>query len=96
MEYEVQNLLEKFGKCLILDCHSFSSFPLSFELDQDPERPDICIGTDKTHTPPSLIDSMENFFTNIHIKTFRNKPYSGTYVPSEIFVERKPSLFGND
>ena len=81
IENEVQSILEKFGKCLVLDCHSFSSAPLPFELDQGPGRPDICIGTDKFHTPPSLIKKIENFFNKIPLKTFRNRPYIGTYVP---------------
>jgi len=81
MEIEVQSLLEKFDKCLILDCHSFSSMPLPFELDQDPDRPDICIGTDKFHTPPYLTEKFEKYFKSIHLSTTRNRPYNGTYVP---------------
>src|SRR5262245_51535457 len=30
--------------CVIIDCHSFSSRLLPHEPDQDPDRPDICIG----------------------------------------------------
>jgi N-formylglutamate amidohydrolase len=89
IENEVQSLLKKFGKCLIIDCHSFSSIPLGFELDQDPERPDICIGTDKIHTPPSLIDAIENYFNNISLRTFRNKPYSGTYLPLKYLAKEE-------
>jgi N-formylglutamate deformylase len=39
------------GRCLILDIHSFSSRPLPHEPDQDPDRPEICIGTDTFHSP---------------------------------------------
>jgi N-formylglutamate amidohydrolase len=81
IEREVQGLLEDFNECLIIDCHSFSSIPLPFEPDQDPGRPDICVGTDPVHTPPSLTEAVEAFFNGIHIKVNRNKPYSGTYVP---------------
>jgi N-formylglutamate amidohydrolase len=36
MEQEVDTLIEKFGRCLIIDCHSFSSTPLLSELNQYP------------------------------------------------------------
>jgi N-formylglutamate amidohydrolase len=44
--------------CIIVDCHSFSSHPLPHEPDQDPLRPDICIGTDPYHTPSELKDAL--------------------------------------
>lgn len=50
----VASTIEVFGECRILDCHSFSTTPLPSELNQAPERPDICIGTDSFHTPPEL------------------------------------------
>jgi len=106
IENEVQGLLEKFGKCLIIDCHSFSSAPLPFELDQYPVRPDICIGTDNFHTPQDLIKSVEQFFESIHLSTTRNRPYNGTYVPlkylgkdklvSSIMIEVNRKLYMNE
>lgn len=81
IEREVQNLLDDFSRCLIIDCHSFSSIPFPFEPDQDPERPDICIGTDPFHTLPSLIEAIEAFLNSVYLKVSRNKPYEGTYVP---------------
>jgi N-formylglutamate amidohydrolase len=81
MEQEVDTLIEKFGRCLIIDCHSFSSTPLLSELNQYPLRPDICIGTDNFHTPQDLIKSVEQFFESIHLSTTRNRPYNGTNVP---------------
>jgi N-formylglutamate deformylase len=89
VEREVQSLLDDFGECLIIDCHSFSSIPLPFEPDQDSERPDICIGTDPFHTPASLTEAVESFFDGVHLKVNRNKPYAGTYVPSKYMKRDK-------
>jgi len=82
MEQEVEELLGEFGRCLILDCHSFPSVPLPFEPDQDPERPGICLGTDAFHTPAVLGGATaEEYFKNRGLRVALNKPYAGTYVP---------------
>ena len=78
---EVQNLLSKFGKCLIIDGHSFPVKPLPYETIQDIQRPEICIGTDPFHTPQYLTDFILNFFENINLTTKINKPFEGCYVP---------------
>ena len=85
LEYEVQSLLDAFNRCLILDCHSFPSRPLPCELDQDPNRPDICLGTDLYHTPKALMESVEGFFYERGLKTAVNKPFGGTYVPMKFY-----------
>ena len=81
VELKVQELLDRFGRCLILDCHSFSSIALPFEFDQSFGRPDICIGTDDYHSPEILSQTVEAFCTKTHLKILRNKPYVGSYVP---------------
>jgi N-formylglutamate amidohydrolase len=42
----VSQMLDRHGRCVILDGHSFPSVPLPYELDQRSERLDICLGTD--------------------------------------------------
>ena len=51
----VTSMLDEFGAGLILDCHSFATVPLPSELNQEPDRPDICVGSDPFHTPPALV-----------------------------------------
>jgi N-formylglutamate deformylase len=85
LEQATETCLIRFGKCLILDCHSFASKPLPFELDQDPVRPDICLGTDPFHTPPALTDSIEEFFAAPGLRVYREKPYKGTLVPMKFY-----------
>jgi N-formylglutamate amidohydrolase len=70
------------GECLVLDCHSFPSVPLPSEIDQDPDRPDICIGTDASHTPAALADALEASFAAAGYVVRRNSPFAGTFVPS--------------
>ncbi len=81
----VEGCLSDYDTCLILDCHSFASRPLSFELDQEPDRPDICIGTDDFHTPPALTDELEKFFHSFGWCVSINRPFSGTYVPLRFY-----------
>lgn len=74
--------LDAHGRCTVIDCHSFPSTPLRTELDQTPDRPDICIGTDEFHTPPDLAAGLEAGFAAEGFRVERNSPYAGTFVPS--------------
>ena len=83
IEGEVDRLLEMFGRCVVLDAHSFPSRPLPCDLDQDPDRPDVCIGTDDDHTPEALAALVEDFCRDRGLCARRNRPYSGTFVPAK-------------
>lgn len=85
----VEGCLSDCDTCLVLDCHSFASRPLPFELDQEPDRPDICIGTDDFHTPSALLEGLETFFRSFGWRVSINKPYSGTYVPLSFYKKDK-------
>ncbi len=78
----VSEQLERADRCLVIDCHSFPSVPLPSELDQTPERPDICIGTDPVHTPGALALAMEEAFATERLHVLRDMPFAGTFVPS--------------
>ena len=56
LERLVNDVISRTGQCIIIDCHSFSSRALPYEMDQSKKRPDICIGTDPFHTPSGLTD----------------------------------------
>lgn len=77
----VASTAERFGCALILDCHSFASVPLRSELDQHPLRPDICIGTDPTHTPPVLEEALMSAFSAEGLSVEVDRPFSGALVP---------------
>ena len=78
----VAELLAEFGTCTVIDCHSFATEPLRSEIDQSPDRPDICIGTDPAHTPPELAEALESAFRAAGLRVDTNTPFAGTFVPS--------------
>ncbi len=92
VEAKVGACLDEHRVCLFLDCHSFASRPLPFELDQDPNRPEVCLGTDTFHTPSELVASMTTFFRSFGWRVLLNKPYSGTYVPVRFLNKDKRVL----
>ena len=61
----VSQHLRTFGRAIIIDCHSFPSVPLPYELVQDQQRPEICIGTDPVHTPEWLSAARMNIATTL-------------------------------
>jgi len=77
----VAEQLDRFDRCSILDCHSFGTRPLPSEVDQSPDRPDICIGTDPVHTPEPLAEAMEHAFSNEGFRVRRDSPFDGAIVP---------------
>lgn len=67
---------------LILDCHSFSDSPYLCDINRDVNRPDICIGTDKSHTPDNLIKLTRCYFEREGYSVKLNSPFSGTIIPN--------------
>jgi N-formylglutamate amidohydrolase len=92
LENCVSDFLQKFGRCLIVDCHSFPSVALPYELDQSEDRPDICIGADDFHSPKWLVDKIRNEFEKFDYSTAINKPFSGTIVPMRYYRKDKAVL----
>lgn len=82
LEDLVEAALEVHDRCLVIDCHSFPSIALPYEL-ADPlaSRPDICIGTDDFHSDRKFADTIAKKFTSSGWKTSFNDPFSGALVP---------------
>lgn len=87
----VQKSLNSRGKALIIDAHSFPSIPLPYELNQDNQRPDICIGTDSFHTPDCLSNKVYEIFDSLGYSVVLNRPFEGTFVPSD-FYQKDPRV----
>jgi N-formylglutamate amidohydrolase len=82
---EVKNELEKYGKALIVDCHSFPSQPLPCDENQSIPRPEFCIGTDPFHTPRALIQATERSIEQMGYSVGINRPYAGSMVPMAFY-----------
>jgi N-formylglutamate amidohydrolase len=82
---EVNNELERYGKALIVDCHSFPSHPLPCDMDQSVPRPEFCIGTDSFHTPIELIQVAQRTIKGSGYTVGIDWPYSGTLVPMPFY-----------
>ena len=73
----VKKLLAKHNKCLIIDCHSFSSFGQDYELTKDAYRPQICLYADNFHTPKALLDFAKSAFEKAWFEVAINTPFAG-------------------
>jgi N-formylglutamate deformylase len=85
----VDEAVNRHGFCFIIDCHSFPSKPLPCEIDQSPDRPDICIGTDDFHTPTEIAEMAVRLFCEAGYKTEINRPFGGAIVPMDYFGNDK-------
>ena len=81
----VTQKLDVFGRCTIIDCHSFYPTPLPYEMDQNPNRPDFCIGTSAYHTPEILVDNLVRFLLGRGYSVKIDSPFAGTIVPIKYF-----------
>lgn len=88
MEHLVGRSLERHGRALIIDLHSYTVEPLAHE-DPTAPRPEICLGTDADHTPSSLIDLARNVLSASFEVTL-DTPYSGAYVPGRLHRSGAP------
>ena len=81
----VEEKLDSLNRCLIVDCHSFYPSPLPYELDQNPDRPDFCIGTSEYHTPENITESLVRLLSECGYRVKVNSPFSGTIVPMKYY-----------
>ena len=84
----VENALERYGKCLIIDGHSFPTLtpikPLGIFT-----RPDFDIGTDTYHTPDGLRDALCNKSRELGYSVKVNTPFSGAITPMQFYQKDK-------
>jgi len=83
---KVKKKLDLYGKCTIIDCHTFSDERYWFQ-DEDMELPDICIGFDEEHVDTELVDLIKEEFKEYVVAV--NSPYSGSLVPSNFYKKNE-------
>ena len=83
--------LARFGRCLVLDAHSYPTGPLPTQLASGPS-PEIGIGTQPGHTPAALRDLAVDFFRAHGYSVGVDVPFSGAMVPNACFG-REPRLW---
>ena len=81
LEINIEQQLQRWGYCLLLDCHSFPDEPFFHERDNGRNRPGICLGT-SINTPSWLMDACYSFFLDRGYTVEVNFPYTGSLVPS--------------
>ena len=85
----VNERLQIYGKCLIIDGHSFHPKTLPHEPDQTTPRPDICIGTDDYHTPEWLKEAAVSYWESLGYTVAVNSPFAGTILPLQYYGKDK-------
>ncbi len=82
---------EKFGYCIVVDCHSYPERPLAYEINPKGDRPDVCVGTDPFHTPPEIYQRIAALAGDFGYSVSQDSPFSGALVPMT-FYRRDPSI----
>lgn len=76
--------LARFGRCVILDAHSFPTRPLPTQVDFS-APPEIGIGSQPGHTSSMLRQWVESFFHGHGFVVGVDVPFSGAIVPNRFF-----------
>jgi N-formylglutamate amidohydrolase len=83
LERAVAEALQRHGRCLVIDCHSFPSNALPYEqADPAVARPDICIGTDAFHTGDDIATAFTEAFRHSGWTVAVDQPFAGALVPA--------------
>lgn len=80
----LQNLIDqtkqKFGGCIVIDCHSMPSIGGPMDEDKGNQRVDVILGNKHGKTcAPAIFNFVENHFKSLGLNVRRNHPYAGGY-----------------
>jgi N-formylglutamate deformylase len=84
-ELAVERAIHRHGKALIIDCHSYPSSALPYEIFDHSTRPEIGIGTDSFHTCSDLAAKSLWAFAQRGFSVALNKPFPGAITPLKYF-----------
>ncbi|GHJ49376.1 hypothetical protein Cs7R123_67180 [Catellatospora sp. TT07R-123] len=66
------------GRAVVVDVHSYPRQRLPYEIG-GAHRPEVCLGTDGTHTPSWLVEAARAAFADYDVAF--DSPFAGCYVP---------------
>ena len=89
----VSHMLEKFGRCALIDCHSYQDKALPYELYGDSPRADVVFGDDPIHTPEWVRDEVRRIVTSAGYTFGLNRPFAGTVVPLSLYGDTRVTSF---
>ena len=78
---QLKEMIEQAGDgCVLIDMHSFCGNPLKCDFDQNPDRPDICLGFNDDETKPSdeKIAEIRDIFEKHGLDVALNRPFKGS------------------
>lgn len=81
LEAWASEAIDVWGRCLIIDCHSFPSRPLPCDMSQRTPRPDCCVGTDSFHTPREVASAARKSLASNGWTVEVDWPFAGCMVP---------------
>jgi N-formylglutamate deformylase len=87
--HSVEAALARYGKAVIIDCHSFPENALPCHDYASPSDIAFCVGTDPEHTPKWLSDWLLKALESPLGKVTLNTPFSGAFVPSRYYGKDK-------
>lgn len=80
----VTKILAKYGKCFIIDLHSFSDEQV-YRLFNYQDVPDICIGIEERYYSAELTNHFIDYFRKNGYTVAVNYPYKGSLVPNKYY-----------
>lgn len=90
---QVRGVIDTFGRCVVVDGHSYQEFSLPYELYGDAPRPDVVFGDDPTHTPAWTHDEVSRLSREAGYSFGVNRPFAGTVVPLPFYGDTRVSSF---
>ncbi|MGM1028971.1 MAG: N-formylglutamate amidohydrolase [Actinomycetota bacterium] len=79
----VDQALERHGRAVIIDVHSYPSQALPYERHATAARPPLCVGYDARHMNEALRALVRDAF--VELEQVDNEPFAGAYVPLKHF-----------
>ena len=89
----VRHVVDTFGRCVLIDGHSYPENLLAYELDADAPRADVVFGDDPIHTPSWVREEVERLTKAAGYSFGVNRPFAGTVVPLPLYGDTRVTSF---